>query len=74
MFVCMDSQQSTLVQLCQLRKQFGVDFFSPTFFVIFFLIFKPKVNLKKNFKVQIIRSILMVTATSFMFILYKNLT
>ena len=61
-------QQSTLVQLCLLLKQFGVDFFFHLVsLVIFFLIFKPKVNLKKNFKVQIIRSILMVTATSFMF-------
>ena len=35
--------------------------------IAFFLIFKPKVNLKKNFKVQLIRSTLMVTATTFMF-------
>ena len=35
--------------------------------IICFLIFKPKVNLKKNFKLQIIRSLLMVTATTFMF-------
>ena len=34
---------------------------------IYFLIFKPKLNLKRNFKIQIIRSLLMVCATFFMF-------
>ena len=45
----------------------GRFFFHLVSLILFFLIFKPKVNLKKNFKVQIIRSILMVSATSFMF-------
>jgi drug/metabolite transporter (DMT)-like permease len=45
----------------------GRFFFHLVSLIIFFLIFKPKVNLKKNFKLQIIRSLLMVTATTFMF-------
>ncbi len=34
---------------------------------IYFLLFKPKLNLTRNFKIQIVRSLLMVTATFFMF-------
>jgi len=45
----------------------GRFFFHFISLTIFFFIFRPKINLKKNFKTQIIRSILMVTATFFMF-------
>ncbi len=34
---------------------------------VYFLLFKPKLNLTRNFKIQIVRSLLMVTATFFMF-------
>ena len=34
---------------------------------IFFLIFKPKLDLKKDFKIQLIRSLLLLIATFFMF-------
>ena len=34
---------------------------------VYFILFKPKLNLTRNFKIQIVRSLLMVTATFFMF-------
>ena len=68
MFVCMDSTAKYLGTVMPITQAiWGRFFFHLISLIIFFLIFKPKVNLKKNFKVQIIRSILMVTATSFMF-------
>ena len=68
MFVCMDSTAKYLGTVMPVTQAiWGRFFFHLVSLIIFFLIFKPKVNLKKNFKVQIIRSILMVTATSFMF-------
>ena len=45
----------------------GRFFFHFVALVIYFIIFKPKVNLTKNFRIQILRSVLMVTATFFMF-------
>ena len=68
MFVCMDSMAKYLGTVMPITQAiWGRFFFHLISLIIFFLIFKPKVNLKKNFKVQIIRSTLMVTATSFMF-------
>ena len=68
MFVCMDSTAKYLCTVMPVTQAvWGRFFFHLVSLVIFFLIFKPKVNLKKNFKLQIIRSILMVTATTFMF-------
>ena len=68
MFVCMDSTAKYLGTVMPVTQAiWGRFFFHLVSLIIFFVIFKPKVNLKKNFKVQIIRSILMVTATSFMF-------
>ena len=68
MFVCMDSTAKYLGTVMPVTQAiWGRFFFHLISLIIFFLIFKPKVNLKKNFKVQIIRSILMVTATTFMF-------
>ena len=68
MFVCMDSMAKYLGTFMPITQAiWGRFFFHLISLIIFFLIFKPKVNLKKNFKVQIIRSTLMVTATSFMF-------
>ena len=68
MFVCMDSTAKYLGTVMPVTQAiWGRFFFHMVSLIIFFLIFKPKVNLKKNFKVQIIRSTLMVTATSFMF-------
>ena len=68
MFVCMDSTAKYLGTVMPVTQAiWGRFFFHLISLIIFFLIFKPKVNLKKNFKVQIIRSTLMVTATTFMF-------
>ena len=68
MFVCMDSTAKYLGTVMPVTQAvWGRFFFHLVSLIIFFFIFKPKVNLKKNFKLQIIRSILMVTATTFMF-------
>ena len=68
MFVCMDSTAKYLGTVMPVTQAiWGRFFFHLVSLIIFFLIFKPKVNLKKNFKIQIIRSLLMVTATTFMF-------
>ena len=68
MFVCMDSTAKYLGTVMPITQAiWGRFFFHLLSLIIFFLIFKPKVNLKKNFKVQLIRSTLMVTATTFMF-------
>ena len=68
MFVCMDSTAKYLGTVMPIPQAiWGRFFFHLVSLIVFFLILKPKVNLKKNFKVQIIRSTLMVTATSFMF-------
>ncbi len=68
LFVCMDSTAKYLGTVMPVTQAiWGRFFFHMVSLIIFFLFFKPKVNLKKNFKIQIIRSILMVTATSFMF-------
>ena len=68
MFVFMDSTAKFLGTVMPVTQAiWGRFFFHLVSLIIFFLIFKPKVNLKKNFKLQIIRSLLMVTATTFMF-------
>ena len=68
MFVCMDSTAKFLGTVMPITQAiWGRFFFHLVSLIVFFLIIKPKVNLKKNFKVQLIRSTLMVTATTFMF-------
>ena len=68
MFVCMDSIAKFLGSVMPVTQAvWGRFFFHFIAISFYFLIFKPKLNLKKNFKIQIIRSILMVTATFFMF-------
>ena len=68
MFVCMDSTAKYLGTVMPITQAiWGRFFFHLVSLIVFFLIIKPKVNLKKNFKVQLIRSTLMVTATTFMF-------
>ena len=68
MFVCMDSTAKYLGTVMPVTQAiWGRFFFHLVSLIIFFLILKPKVNLKKNFKLQIVRSLLMVTATTFMF-------
>jgi drug/metabolite transporter (DMT)-like permease len=68
MFVCMDSMGKYLGGVMPVTQVvWGRFFFHFLSILFFFLIFKPKLNIKKNFKIQIIRSILMVSATFFMF-------
>ena len=68
MFVCMDSLAKFLGTVMPVTQAvWGRFFFHFVALVIYFLIFRPKVNLTKNFKIQILRSVLMVTATFFMF-------
>ena len=73
--VCQDSTAKYLGTLMPLNQViWGRFFFHFVIIIILFSILKPKLNLKSNFKINIIRSILMVFATFFSFILYKNLT
>ena len=68
MFVCMDSLAKYLGEVMPITQAvWGRFFFHFIALIIYFFIFRPKINLTKNFKVQILRSILMVTATFFMF-------
>ena len=68
MFVCMDSLAKFLGTVMPVSQAvWGRFFFHFVALVIYFIIFKPKVNLTKNFIIQILRSVLMVTATFFMF-------
>ncbi len=51
MFVCMDSTAKYLGTVMPVTQAiWGRFFFHMVSLIIFFLIFKPKVNLKKNFK------------------------
>ena len=68
MFVCMDSLAKFLGSVMPVTQAvWGRFFFHFIAMLIYSLIFKPKLNLTKNFKIQILRSLLMVTATFFMF-------
>jgi drug/metabolite transporter (DMT)-like permease len=69
MFVCMDSLAKFLGGVMPITQAiWGRFFFHFVSLGVYLLILKPKINLKTNFKIQILRSILMVMATSFMFI------
>ena len=68
MFVCMDSLAKFLGSVMPVTQAVcGRFFFHFIAMGVYFLIFRPKLNLTKNFKIQILRSVLMVTATFFMF-------
>ena len=68
LFVCMDSTAKYLGGVMPVTQVVWGRFFFHFFAIcIYFLIFKPKLNLKRNFKIQIIRSLLMVCAAFFMF-------
>jgi|TARA_B110000116_G_C16786739_1_gene561323 drug/metabolite transporter (DMT)-like permease len=68
MFVCMDSLAKFLGSVMPVTQAvWGRFFFHFIAMGIYFLIFRPQLNLIKNFKIQILRSVLMVTATFFMF-------
>ena len=64
--VCQDSTAKYLGTLMPLNQViWGRFFFHFIIILILFAILKPKLNLKSNFKINIIRSILMVFATFF---------
>ena len=68
LFVCMDSTAKYLGNVMPVTQAvWGRFIFHFVALCVYFLIFKPKLNLTRNFKIQIIRSLLMVTATFFMF-------
>ena len=68
LFVCMDSTAKYLGNVMPVTQAvWGRFFFHFIALCVYFLLFKPKLNLTRNFKIQIIRSLLMVTATFFMF-------
>ena len=68
LFVCMDSTAKYLGSVMPVTQAvWGRFFFHFIALCVYFLLFKPKLNLKRNFKIQIVRSLLMVTATFFMF-------
>ena len=48
-------------------------FFHLIFILLFFLIKKPSIDLKKNFKIQLLRSVLMISITVLLFISLKNI-
>ncbi len=68
LFVCMDSIAKFLGSVMPVNQAvWGRFFFHFLSVGVYLLIFKPKINLTKNFKIQILRSVLLVTATFFMF-------
>ncbi len=68
LFVCMDSTAKYLGSVMPVTQAvWGRFFFHFIALCVYFLLFKPKLNLTRNFKIQIARSLLMVTATFFMF-------
>ena len=48
-------------------------FFHLIFILLFFLIKNPSINFKKNFKIQLLRSVLMISITVLLFISLKNI-
>ncbi len=68
LFVCMDSTAKYLGNVMPVTQAvWGRFFFHFVALCVYFVVFKPKLNLTRNFKIQIIRSLLMITATFFMF-------
>ena len=68
MFVCIDSVAKFLGTVMPINQVvWGRFFFHFVAFIFVILIFRPKLNLTKNFKIQILRSLLLVVATFFMF-------
>ena len=72
MFVMMDSLVKHLTQTVNVDQLiWGRYFFHFLSMLIYFLIFKPKMDLRRNFKLQIARSSLLVLGTTLMFISLK---
>ena len=72
MFVLMDTLAKHLTEIIKVDQLIWARyFFHFLSMLIYFLIFRQKMDLKRNFKLQIIRSSLLVLATALMFISLK---
>ena len=72
MFVLMDTLAKHLTEIIKVDQLIWARyFFHFLSMLIYFLIFRPKMDLKRNFKLQIIRSSLLVFGTTLMFISLK---
>jgi drug/metabolite transporter (DMT)-like permease len=75
LFVAMDTLSKYMTQYIEVNQLiWGRYFFHLIAMLFYFAIFKPKLDLKKNFKIQIVRSILLVFATFLMFNALKLFT
>ena len=75
LFVAMDTLSKYMTQHIEVNQLiWGRYFFHLIAMLAYFAIFKPKLDLKKNFKIQIIRSALLVFATFLMFNALKLFT
>ncbi len=75
LFVAMDTLSKYMTQHIEVNQLiWGRYFFHLIAMLTYFAIFKPKLDLKKNFKIQIIRSALLVFATFLMFNALKLFT
>jgi hypothetical protein len=64
LFVVMDTLSKYMTQYIEVNQLvWGRYFFHLIAMLFYFAIFKPKLDLKKNFKIQIVRSALLVFAT-----------
>ena len=75
LFVAMDTLSKYMTQHIEVNQLvWGRYFFHLMAMLAYFAIFKPKLDLKKNFKIQIVRSALLVFATFLMFNALKLFT
>ena len=75
LFVAMDTLSKYMTQHIEVSQLiWGRYFFHLLAMLTYFAIFKPKLDLKKNFKIQIVRSALLVFATFLMFNALKLFT
>ena len=75
LFVAMDTLSKYMTQHIEVNQLiWGRYFFHLIAMFVYFAIFKPKLDLKKNFKIQIVRSMLLVFATFLMFNALKLFT
>ena len=74
MLVCMDSIAKHLINFLSVNQIiWGRYFFHFIFTILIILIFKIKINLKKDYKNQVLRSFLLIIGTVFMYIALKEL-
>ena len=75
LFVAMDTLSKYMTQHIEINQLvWGRYFFHLMAMLVYFAVFKPKLDLKKNFKIQLIRSALLVFATFLMFNALKLFT